>query len=145
MWLNTKRLFFLKRRKKPRGSRINKRAQEGGVTFNSCNPPFCKTSFTYFAWATMHSAHLHSALASTWLSSVAVSSLSHIYLSYIRKSEWSSCKVIYEDMLPNLRGNAQIFNHIWGGHSSYMTLQLRHSEFPYIWGKFYFLFFCAVF
>jgi hypothetical protein len=27
-------------------------------------------------------------------------------------SEWSSCKVIYEDGLPNIRGNAQIFDHI---------------------------------
>ncbi len=28
-----------------------------------------------------------------------------------------------------------------GSPSSYMTLQLLHSEFPYIWGKFYFLFY----
>ncbi len=27
-----------------------------------------------------------------------------------------------------------------GGRQSYMTLQLLHSEFPYIWGKFNFLF-----
>ncbi len=31
------------------------------------------------------------------------------------------------------------FPHILGSPSSYMTLQLRHSEFPYIWGKFYFI------
>ncbi len=35
------------------------------------------------------------------------------------------------------------FPHILGspGPSSYMTLQLLHSEFPYIWGKFDFLFY----
>ena len=38
-----------------------------------------------------------------------------------------------------MRKNAQIFNHIWGGR-----LQLLHSEFPEIWGKFYFLFFISV-
>jgi hypothetical protein len=37
--------------------------------------------------------------------------------------------------------NAQIFNHIWGGRWSYMTLQLLQFEFPYIWGKFDFLFY----
>ncbi len=31
-------------------------------------------------------------------------------------------------------------SHILGRPSSYMTLQLLHSEFPYIWGKFDFLF-----
>ncbi len=29
---------------------------------------------------------------------------------------------------------------IWGGRQSYMTLQPLLSEFPYIWGKFYFIF-----
>ncbi len=37
----------------------------------------------------------------------------------------------YEEGLPNIWGNAQIFPHIWGGRWSYMTLQLLHSEFPY--------------
>ncbi len=32
------------------------------------------------------------------------------------------------------------FPHLLGSPSSYMTFQLLHSEFPYIWGKFYFLF-----
>ncbi len=32
------------------------------------------------------------------------------------------------------------FPHILGSPSAYMTLQLLHSEFPYIWGKFDFLF-----
>jgi hypothetical protein len=30
----------------------------------------------------------------------------------IENSEWSSCKVICEEGLPNIGGNAQIFNHI---------------------------------
>ncbi len=34
----------------------------------------------------------------------------------------------------------EIFAHIFGSPSSYMTLQLLHSELPYIWGKFDFLF-----
>jgi len=39
-----------------------------------------------------------------------------------------------------MRKCANISN-IWGGSQSYMTLQLLHSEFPYIWGKSYFLFY----
>ncbi len=35
----------------------------------------------------------------------------------------------------------EIFSHILGSRSSYMTLQLLHSEFPNIWGKVYFLFY----
>ncbi len=31
--------------------------------------------------------------------------------------------------------------YVLGSPSSYMTLQLLHSEFPYIWGKFDFLFY----
>ncbi len=38
-------------------------------------------------------------------------------------------------------GTICAFPHILGGPSSYMTLQLLHSEFPYIWGKFIFFFF----
>jgi hypothetical protein len=34
--------------------------------------------------------------------------------------------------------------HKLGSPSSYMTLQLLHSEFPYIWGKFYFLFYQCI-
>ncbi len=30
---------------------------------------------------------------------------------------------------------------VLGIPSSYMTLQLLHSEFPYIWGQFYFIFY----
>jgi hypothetical protein len=55
-------------------------------------------------------------------------------------SDGIGCKVIYEEGLPNKWGNAQIFNHIWGGRNSYMTLHLIPSEFPYKWGKFDFLF-----
>ncbi len=64
---------------------------------------------------------------------------------YIRNSDWSGCKVIYEEGLPNIWDNAQIFSHILGGRSSYMTLQPLPSGFPYIWGKFCFLFYqCAM-
>jgi hypothetical protein len=35
------------------------------------------------------------------------------FSSYIRKSDRIGCKVIYEEELPNIWGNAQIFNHIW--------------------------------
>ncbi len=62
---------------------------------------------------------------------------------YLRKFSWSSCKVINEEGLPNTvyEENAQIFNHIWGGRQSYMTLQLLRSEFPYLWGTIDFLFY----
>ncbi len=36
--------------------------------------------------------------------------------------------------------NIYAFPHILGSPSSYMTLQLLHSEFPYIWGKLNFVF-----
>ncbi len=38
-------------------------------------------------------------------------------------------------------GNICTLPHILGSLSSYMTLQLLHSEFPYIWGKTDFLFY----
>jgi hypothetical protein len=37
----------------------------------------------------------------------------------------------------------RISSYISGSPSSYMTLQLLHSEFPYIWGKFNFFFISA--
>ncbi len=44
-----------------------------------------------------------------------------------------------------IRGNICAFPHVLGSPISYMTLQLLHSEFPYIWGKFYFIFYkCRV-
>ncbi len=54
-----------------------------------------------------------------------------------------SCKVTYEEALPNtcIWRNAQIFNHMWGGRKSYMTLHPIPSKHPYKWGKFYFLFY----
>jgi hypothetical protein len=42
-------------------------------------------------------------------------------------SEWSSCNVIYFTT-----GYICAFPHILGSPSSYMTLQLLHSEFPYM-------------
>jgi hypothetical protein len=41
-------------------------------------------------------------------------------------------------------GNICAFPHILGSPSSYMTLQLIHSEFPYILGKFDFLFYQCI-
>ncbi len=42
---------------------------------------------------------------------------------------------------PHIWLNICPFPHILGSPSSYMTLQLLHSEFPCIWGKFDFLFY----
>ncbi len=66
--------------------------------------------------------------------------------SYIRKfrpeqlqrQSWGF--LIYEEM----RKLAQIFSHIWGVRKSYITLQPLPSEFPYIWGKFNFLFYQCI-
>ncbi len=33
----------------------------------------------------------------------------------LNKRDFKTCKVIYEEGLPNIWGNAQIFSHIWGG------------------------------
>ena len=49
--------------------------------------------------------------------------------------------------ITDLWGNAQIFNHIWGGGWSQMTLRpipVNFLEFPYIWGKFYFIFYFRI-
>ncbi len=65
--------------------------------------------------------------------------------SNFQNSEWSSCKVIYDYRPPHIWGYMCAFSHILGSPSSYMALQLLHSEFPYIWGKFDFLFYqCAL-
>ncbi len=48
--------------------------------------------------------------------------------------------VIYDLRPPHIWLKICVFPHILGSPSSKMTLQPLHSEFPYIWGKFYFLF-----
>ncbi len=53
----------------------------------------------------------------------------------------ASCKVIYEEGIPNIWGNAQIFHHIWGGRQSYMTLQLNFLIYE---DKFILFFQCTV-
>ncbi len=53
----------------------------------------------------------------------------------------SVAKFIYEEVLPNIWGNAQIFNHVWGLPSVIYDFATAPSEFPYIWGKVYFLFY----
>ncbi len=71
------------------------------------------------------------------------------FYSYIRKFRWDRLQShIWRRELPNIwafmRKCANI-NQIWGVRQSYMTLQPIPSEFPYIWGKFSFLFYqCAV-
>ncbi len=49
-----------------------------------------------------------------------------IFLKYMRKFRW-------ERLQSHIWENAQIFNHIWGGRYSYMTLQPLPFGFPYIW------------
>jgi hypothetical protein len=53
----------------------------------------------------------------------------------------TGCKVIcdYNDLLI-YNENICAFPHILGSPSSYMTLHTIPSKFPYMWGKFYFLF-----
>ncbi len=51
------------------------------------------------------------------------------------------CKVIYDKRPPHIWGNISAFPHILESPSSYMTLQLLHSEFSYKWGKFDLLFY----
>ncbi len=59
--------------------------------------------------------------------------------------EWSSCKVIYDSRPPHIWRNIFAFPHLLESPSSYMNLQLLHSEFPYISGKFNFLFYQCIF
>ncbi len=69
-----------------------------------------------------------------------------IFSLSIRKFNWSSYKVIYEEELPNIWGNAQIFN------PTYMRMPLVIYDFatalnwiPYMWGNFSFLFYqCTI-
>ncbi len=70
-----------------------------------------------------------------------------IYIRKFRMEQLQSHTRLYEEGLPNIIiwGNTKIFNHIWGACYSYMTLQLLHSEFHYIWGKFYFIFYQCTF
>ncbi len=78
-----------------------------------------------------------------WLSTLIKKKIK--FSSYIRKFRveqlqshiWLTSSSCMGKYLRNLR----IFPHILGSLSSYMTLQLLHSEFPYIWGKFGFLFY----
>ncbi len=52
---------------------------------------------------------------------------------------------IYEEGLPSIWGNAKIFKHIWGGRQPYMyDFAIDPFWFPYIWGKFDFLFYQCI-
>jgi hypothetical protein len=49
-----------------------------------------------------------------------------------------------EQLQSHIWGNICAFPHILGSPSSYVTLQLLHSEFPYIYGENFILFFISV-
>ncbi len=52
---------------------------------------------------------------------------------------------MYDWRPPHIWGNICAFPQILGSPSPYRTLQLFHSEFPYLWGKVFFLFYqCTV-
>ncbi len=59
-----------------------------------------------------------------------------------RKIEFSSYTRKFR--MEQLQSLIWLFPHILGSPSSYMTLQLLHFEFPYIWGKFDFLFYHCI-
>ncbi len=65
--------------------------------------------------------------------------------SYIRKFRVEQLQSHIWGRLPYIWGNAQTFPHIQYEEAvviyEWMTLELRHSEFPCIWGKFDFLFY----
>ncbi len=62
------------------------------------------------------------------------------FSSYIRKFEWSSCKVIYEEGLPHIWDNAQIFphtvyeeavSHIWLCNCSTLNFLIYEGNFVF--------------
>ncbi len=67
------------------------------------------------------------------------------FSSYMRKFRMEQVQShIWLTAPPHIWGNICAFPHILGSPSLNMTLQLLHYEFPYIWGKFDFLFYqCA--
>ncbi len=65
------------------------------------------------------------------------------FSSYIRKfrMEQFQSNIWLTAYSYSIWGNICAFPHILGGLSSYMTVQLLHSEFPYIWGNLIFFFY----
>ncbi len=61
------------------------------------------------------------------------------FSSYIRKFRVEQLQSFIWQTDSSYMGNICAFPHILGSPSSYMTLQMLHSEFPYIWGKFDFV------
>jgi hypothetical protein len=57
------------------------------------------------------------------------------FSSYIRKFRMEQLQSHIWLTVSHIRGNICAFRHILGSPSSFMTLQLLHFEFPYIWGK----------
>jgi hypothetical protein len=64
-----------------------------------------------------------------------------IFLIYKEIQNEAVSKSFMTNGLLIIWGDIFAFPHILGSPSSYMTLQLLHSEFIYIWGKFDFLFY----
>ncbi len=69
------------------------------------------------------------------------------FSSYIRKFRMEQLQSHIWLTASSYMGSSYIcaFPDILGSPSSYMTLQLLHSEFPYIWGKFDLLFYQCIF
>jgi hypothetical protein len=66
------------------------------------------------------------------------------YIGKFRVEQLQSHIWLTASSSPHIWGNIFAFPHILGSPSSYMTLQLPHSEFLYIWGKFYFIFYQCI-
>jgi hypothetical protein len=77
------------------------------------------------------------------LASTLIKKKTKLY-SYIRKFRVEQLQSHTWLTASSLWGNISAFPHILGSPSSYMTLQLLHSKFPYIWGKFDFLFYQCI-
>ncbi len=68
----------------------------------------------------------------------------HFFL-YIRKFRRDGVQSHMTNGEPHIWLNICVFLHILGNPSSYMTLHPIHSEFPYLWGNIFFLFYqCAI-
>ncbi len=59
-----------------------------------------------------------------------------IFLIYKEIQNGAVAKSYMTNGPPHIWGNICAFPHILGSSSSYMTVQLLYSEFPYIWGNF---------
>ncbi len=108
-------------------------------------PPVTPRMFSWWYW----DMRQKSTLEREWSVSENVVSLIKKkikFSSYIRKFRGIGCEVIYviNDLLM-METCICAFPHVLGSPSPYMTLHPILSEFPYIWGKFSFLFYhCCI-